>query len=62
MASKAATKRLASFKAMLTAAHERLAPDFGFVLWDGSTVPENLSRDSLSILIADEGDVANAYA
>jgi cyclopropane-fatty-acyl-phospholipid synthase len=58
VASKAATKRLASFKAMLTAAHERLTPDFGFVLWDGSTVPENLPGDSLSIVIADEGVVA----
>jgi cyclopropane-fatty-acyl-phospholipid synthase len=58
VASKAATKRLASFKAMLTAAHERLALEFGFVLWDGSRVPENLSADSFSILIADEGVVA----
>ena len=58
MASKAAAKRLTSFKAMLTAAHERLALEFGFVLWDGSTVPENLSGDSFSIVIADEGVVA----
>src|SRR4051794_2477645 len=43
---------------MLTAAHERLALEFGFVLWDGSRVPENLSADSFSILIADEGVVA----
>jgi len=43
---------------MLTAAHKRLTLDFGFVLWDGSTVPENLSRNSLAILIADEGVVA----
>ena len=43
---------------MLTAMHEGLALEFGFVLWDGSTVPENLSRDSLRIVIADEGVVA----
>ena len=44
----AAAKRLASFKSMLAAARERLALDIGFVLWDGSTVPDGLAADAFS--------------
>jgi cyclopropane-fatty-acyl-phospholipid synthase len=54
----AAQKRLDSLKRLLAHAHQRLALDFGFTLWDGSTVPANLGSGALSILIADEGVVA----
>jgi len=55
----AAAKRLASFRRVLAHAHERLALDIGFVLWDGSTVPAALASDALAIVIADEGAVAS---
>ncbi|HLH93484.1 MAG TPA: cyclopropane-fatty-acyl-phospholipid synthase family protein [Xanthobacteraceae bacterium] len=48
-------RRLASLKQLLAQAHERLALGFGFVLWDGSTVPPVLSPNSLAVVIADEG-------
>ena len=54
----AAAKRLASFKVLLAAARERLSLDIGFVLWDGSTIPERLPGDAFSVVIADEGVVA----
>lgn len=54
----AAAKRLASFKTVLAAARERLALDIGFVLWDGSTIPEGLPDNAFSIVIADEGAIA----
>jgi cyclopropane-fatty-acyl-phospholipid synthase len=50
--------RLASVKALLADAHRRMAPQFGFQLWDGSLVPEDWPRDALAIAIADEGVVA----
>jgi cyclopropane-fatty-acyl-phospholipid synthase len=53
-----ATGRLNSFKRLLTHAHERLSLQLGFVLWDGSTVPHNLSTSALAIVIADEGVIA----
>ena len=37
---------------------ERLGLDIGFVLWDGSAVPIDLSPSALAIVFADEGAVA----
>jgi cyclopropane-fatty-acyl-phospholipid synthase len=54
----AAAKRLISLKKLLAHARERLGLDIGFVLWDGSTVPENLSPGAFAVSIADEGAVA----
>ncbi len=54
-----AQKRLAVFRSVLKDAHEKLALDFGFELWDGTTVPETLPVDSLRIVIADEGVIAS---
>ncbi len=59
MSSTAELKRLEAIRGLLTQAHERLALEFGFVLWDGSTVPANLAADALAIAIADEGVVAS---
>jgi cyclopropane-fatty-acyl-phospholipid synthase len=56
-ASKAA-RRLDSFRRLLTHINERILPDLGFVLWDGSTVPADLRSDALAFAIADEGAVA----
>jgi cyclopropane-fatty-acyl-phospholipid synthase len=53
-----ASERLARFRRLLAHARERLALDLGFVLWDGSTVPEDLAPDALSVRFADEGVVA----
>ncbi len=53
------TTRLDAFRKLLTHVRERLGLDPGFVLWDDSTVPENLPRDALAIRIADEGVVAS---
>ena len=51
-------RRLDRFKRLLTHINERILPDLGFVLWDGSTVPADLSSDALAFVIADEGAVA----
>jgi cyclopropane-fatty-acyl-phospholipid synthase len=53
-----AAKRLETLKRLLAHAHERLALEIGFVLWDGSTVPAQLAPDALAVSIADEGVVA----
>ena len=53
-----AARRLDSFRRLLSHIHERILPDIGFVLWDGSTVPADLSSDALAFVIADEGAVA----
>ncbi len=50
-----AEARLASFRDLLADVHRRLAPEFGFQLWDGSTIPEGWPRDGLALVIADEG-------
>lgn len=52
------TTRLDAFRKLLVHIRERLGVDPGFVLWDGSTVPENLPHDALAIKLADEGVVA----
>jgi cyclopropane-fatty-acyl-phospholipid synthase len=53
-----AARRLDTFKRFLTHINERILPDIGFSLWDGSTVPANLPADALTFAIADEGAVA----
>lgn len=53
-----AQRRVDAFRKLLEHARERLGIDFGFVLWDGSTVPANLGASELAIAIADEGVVA----
>ncbi len=52
------TKRLAYLKRLLAQAHQRLGLDFGFVLWDGTTVPADLAAEALAVKIADEGVIA----
>ena len=59
MSTNAAKKRVDNVRKLLTQAHERLSLEFGFVLWDGSTVPANLAPNALAIAIADEGVVAS---
>jgi cyclopropane-fatty-acyl-phospholipid synthase len=51
-------QRLNAFRRALAQVRESLGIDFGFVLWDGSSVPADLSADALAIAIADEGAVA----
>src|SRR6202167_1367987 len=52
------TRRLDTVRHFLTHISERILPDVGFVLWDGSTVPADLQSDALAFVIADEGAVA----
>src|SRR6202041_705962 len=52
------TRRLDSFRLLLTHINERILPDLGFVLWDGSTVPADLRSDALAFVIADQGAIA----
>jgi cyclopropane-fatty-acyl-phospholipid synthase len=53
-----AARRLRSFERLLAHVRELLSLDFGFVLWDGATVPADLPPDALAIVFADEGVVA----
>src|ERR1700728_3667604 len=53
-----AARRLDAFRRFLTHISERILPDLGFVLWDGSTVPADLAADALAFVIADESAVA----
>ncbi len=57
-ANRSAARRLESFKRLLAHIRELLSLDFGFVLWDGSTVPAALPLNALAIVFADEGVVA----
>jgi cyclopropane-fatty-acyl-phospholipid synthase len=53
-----AARRLDAFRRLLSHLNEHILTDFGFVLWDGSTVPANLPADAFALVIADEGVVA----
>ncbi|WP_420408990.1 class I SAM-dependent methyltransferase [Hoeflea sp.] len=53
-----AASRLKSFRKLILHAHELLELQFGFRLWDGSTVPEDLPADGFAISLADENLVA----
>jgi cyclopropane-fatty-acyl-phospholipid synthase len=53
-----ATTRLASLKKLLGHTVELLGLDFGFVLWDGSTIPAGLTPGALALQIADDGAIA----
>ena len=53
-----AVRRLESFKRLLAHVREILSLDFGFVVWDGSSVPADLPSHALAIVFADEGVVA----
>lgn len=53
-----AVQRLESFKRLLVNIRELALFDFGFVLWDGSTVPADLASNAQAIAFADEGVVA----
>jgi cyclopropane-fatty-acyl-phospholipid synthase len=52
-------KRLDSFKQLLAHARDRLGLDIGFILWDGSTIPDGLTPDAFAVALADEGVVAS---
>ena len=58
LANVTAARRLEAFKRLLAHIRDLLSLDFGFVLWDGSTVPPDLPSNALAIVIADEGVVA----
>ena len=53
-----AVRRLESFKRLLAHVREILSLNFGFVVWDGSSVPADLPSHALAIVFADEGVVA----
>ena len=53
-----AARRVEIFKQLLANVHAHILPDVGFVLWDKSTVPADLSPDDLALVFADEGVVA----
>ena len=50
--------RLEALRRLLDHVHRVFALEFGFLLWDGSMVPENWEQDGLCVHIADEGVVA----
>jgi len=54
----AAEKRAKSFRQLVAHARERLGLDIGFVLWDGTTVPDALPPDAFAVVFADEGAIA----
>lgn len=53
-----AADRAASMRRLLAHVREAYGIEFGFVLWDGSTVPADLPADALALVIANEGAVA----
>jgi cyclopropane-fatty-acyl-phospholipid synthase len=53
-----AKQRIRSFRALLAQAHQGMALEFGFRLWDGSRVPADWPASGLAVAIADEGAVA----
>lgn len=53
-----AKSRLKTFRKVLEHARQVLEIDIGFKLWDGSTVPADLSQNAFAVVLADEGLVA----
>src|SRR5215471_21783624 len=53
-----AALRLERCKRFFVHIRDLLSLDFGFVLWDGSTVPADLPSNALGIVFADEGVIA----
>ncbi|WP_112661850.1 class I SAM-dependent methyltransferase [Microvirga flavescens] len=54
-----ATARLEMFKDLLADAHRALDLSFGFELWDGSTVPQDLPTHAMRLVIARESVIAS---
>jgi cyclopropane-fatty-acyl-phospholipid synthase len=54
-----ADRRATVLQRFLRHVREKLALDIGFVLWDGSTVPDDLPPSALAISFADPGTVAS---
>jgi cyclopropane-fatty-acyl-phospholipid synthase len=54
-----ADRRATVLQRFLRHVREKLALDIGFVLWDGSTVPDDLPPSALAIAFADPGTVAS---
>jgi cyclopropane-fatty-acyl-phospholipid synthase len=50
--------RLEALRRLLDHVHRTFAPQFGFSLWDGSSIPANWPSNGLTVHIADEGAVA----
>jgi cyclopropane-fatty-acyl-phospholipid synthase len=53
-----AADRVAGFRTLLAHVRDAYGIDFGFVLWDGSTVPADLPAGELAVVFADEGVIA----
>ncbi|MCY6383227.1 SAM-dependent methyltransferase [Hoeflea prorocentri] len=51
--------RLKSLGRLLGHARDVMQIDVGFILWDGSTVPEDLADDAFAVKLADEGVVSS---
>jgi cyclopropane-fatty-acyl-phospholipid synthase len=54
----ALTGRAAALRKLLAHVREAYGLDLGFVLWDGSTVPDGLAPGALAVSLADEGVIA----
>ena len=54
-----ADRRATVLRSFLRHVRERLDLAIGFILWDGSTVPDDLHPSALAISLADEGAVAS---
>ena len=52
-------RRLDNFRKILGDARASLGLEFGFQLWDGSTVPAGWPADGMRVVIADEGVIAS---
>jgi len=59
MAEKGATARLEGFRDLLAQAHRVLDLQFGFELWDGSTVPADLPPYAMRLVIRHENVIAS---
>jgi cyclopropane-fatty-acyl-phospholipid synthase len=50
-----AARRLDTLKRLLAHVRELFSVDYGFVLWDGSTVPADLAPSAPAVVLVDEG-------